>query len=959
MPGPFPAAPPSGGNDSPRPGPRNAADVKYTNSGVWEWDLRKGTVHCTPLCQAVLRQSFNISVPPDPFWHGLPMHCRLEVEKALAPLLRGESEHVTIIIPLDEEGGGTAWLRIRAVCLPDETGRPRLIAGTVADISEQTGHERVLKSAAANFRSLVEHSPDTTLQFAPDGRVIYISPHISGYSRIAPATAPGQYLRDLPASPEYKNFLQENMSRVLELKYPVQAELNFTSSLGMDIVIDARFWPEFDARGEILSIIIQSRDISLQQRMERSYHALFSSMVDGFALFERVPALTDGRADMALLIMNPAFASMHRLSPDADTGRRLSELMGRNAPGWQSVCSCVLANETARASLHDEEEDRYFEITAYSPEPERVACIVTDVTGVIAVEQEARLNEARFAALNSLTQMDDDTPDEAIIRFALDEAVRLTGSEVGCLYLAHAEGDGDARFFWTHRDAHHEGAEFLSRYALSVCQKAAQSGSDSDAFGIFEEDPFTAPAPGFAPLTRRFMLAPVAQEGKVLCVAGVANKHKEYNNSDLRQLELFIHGMWLVLRRRWTLHAARKAKEDAEAASRAKSAFLANVSHELRTPLNGVLGMLQLLRLSPLMPDQREFVETANSSGQSLLRILSDILDFSRLEADKMELRRQSFSIEQTLRGVMDMFRHEARQKKLAFSLHMDPGVPLQLLGDDARIRQIMFNLVGNAIKFTEQGQVDVFCSLLPHVKNGSAHIYLAVADTGIGIPDDQLGVIFDAFTQLDSSSTRAYPGTGLGLGIVHRLLTLMGGSLCMESEFGHGSTAHCSIPLPLPKAERPARPAARPAPELASEKILRILVVEDDAISRFTIKGLLERLGHEVHCVGNGRLALEALAARSFDCVLSDIQMPVMDGMEFARLLRLSGPEPESGLPALSGKARTTPLIALTAHAMAGDQERFLEAGFDYYLSKPIAMVDLTAALRWVITTLHSKGSL
>ena len=415
------------------------------------------------------------------------------------------------------------------------------------------------------------------------------------------------------------------------------------------------------------------------------------------------------------------------------------------------------------------------------------------------------------------------------------------------------------------------------------------------------------------------------------------------------------------------IYALEKAKQVAEAASRAKDEFLANVSHELRTPLNGLLTMLQLLQLSPLSEEQEEYVRTANLSGQTLLRILTDILDFSRMKSGKMELRDNIFDLRETLLSTMNPFISQARANGLEASVSIDGNLPAALVGDDARVRQIISNLVGNALKFTQQGSIALECSLLPHTARNKAWIYIAVRDTGVGMPPQAHAVVFDAFTQLDSSSTREHSGTGLGLGIVKCLVRMMGGTLALESEPGEGTTIHCSLPFVRADrrvAERRMTDRRRRKPSAAgrNKRPLDILVAEDDPVGRFALRSFLLRAGHRAVCVETGRQALEALQLHDFDCLITDIQMPVMDGLETVRRIRqghFAGITPSREVTEMiaraipgadaaprSGVPPDMPVIALTAHVMNGDREYFLHMGMDMYLSKPVVMEDLYAIL-------------
>ncbi|MEG6505661.1 PAS domain S-box protein [Nitratidesulfovibrio sp. 1201_IL3209] len=452
-----------------------------------------------------------------------------------------------------------------------------------------------------------------------------------------------------------------------------------------------------------------------------------------------------------------------------------------------------------------------------------------------------------------------------------------------------------------------------------------------------------------------------------------------------------------------------REKAMAEAANLAKSEFLANMSHEIRTPLNGALGMLQLLQTTALDGEQQDYLTSAITSARRLTQLLSDVLDLSRVEAGRLALRAAPFALEGVAASIRDIFLLPAREKGLELDIRLDPRLPARLVGDEARLRQIAFNLVGNAIKFTDSGSVTVELVLLglpagaagnaaggtPAGRPAHLHLLLEVRDTGIGIPEPHLERIFEPFSQLDGSHVRRHGGAGLGLSIVRRLVALMGGELSLESTQGEGTTVFISLPFgalrdadetrqppppgqDVPEADAPvtgdaglgmparhadvsALPGAHPRmaarathspahgeadnpdgrarddalPETPAG--LHVLLVEDDAVNQLAVRRMLEKSGMTVTLAPDGQQALDALRHAKFDCVVMDVQMPVMDGISATRAIRTD--------PAFAARA-SIPVVAMTAHAMVGDRETFLEAGMDDYVAKPVEMGVLRRAI-------------
>ncbi|MFO0843963.1 MAG: ATP-binding protein [Gemmataceae bacterium] len=372
----------------------------------------------------------------------------------------------------------------------------------------------------------------------------------------------------------------------------------------------------------------------------------------------------------------------------------------------------------------------------------------------------------------------------------------------------------------------------------------------------------------------------------------------------------------------------RAAGDEVRRASDAKSHFLASMSHEMRTPLNGVIGMVELLAQTRVTEQQRGYLDTLGKSAESLLALVNDVLDISKVEAGRLDLEEIAFDPRQLARDALGVVSQQARRKGLALSSRLDPGLPAAVRGDPGRLRQILLNLLSNAVKFTDHGEVELAVELVA----GRPALRFSVRDTGVGIAPERQRAIFEPFAQGDASTARTHGGTGLGLTIASRLVELMGGRLSVSSEPGRGSTFAFAVPLEAAQlSPAPGLPAAtRPEPRA------RVLLAEDNTVNQQVLTLLLEKAGYLVGVVGNGREAVERLQREPFDLVLMDVQMPQMDGLRAARLIRQRE-------KAVGGHV---PIVAVTANAVQGERQRCLAAGMDDYLSKPVRGSELFAVV-------------
>lgn len=813
------------------------------------------------------------------------------------------------------------------------------------DITEAKKTEENLRASEKQYRQLYESMRDGYAKVSLDGKLLEFNPSFKEMIGYASEEIPHLSYQEL--TPTKWHAIEDAIiqKEVIPNGYSQVYEKEYRRKDGTILPISLRTYLIQDDDGTPVGFWATVRDISRQKEIENELResegvlrALINANPESLFLIDR---------DGIILTANETVANRLGVKLDEIIGQNAFDLLPTSvAERRRMMMDKVLAGGKS-VIFQDQRLGRYIEnhiqpIFDTERRITKMAIFGLDVTERIQDQERQRINQARLEALYTLTQMDD-VSEQEVTDFALDEAVRFTSSTGGYLHFLKDDQLNLELYSWSSDVREYCQANPHPHYPVAQagvwadCVRRREPVIHNDYASLPEKRGLPS---GHFPV-HRHMSVPIFDSGKIVAVAGVGNKKDPYDENDVKQLYLFMDGMWKILRKKRTTHELIQARKLAEIASKAKSEFLANMSHEIRTPLTGLLGMLDILNDTCLTDEQQKYVKIAGTSSQSLLTVINDILDFSKIEAGKMEVVEDAFNLDELLDATQGMFQNLADQKGLNLYISRATDVPQRLIADSGRLRQILFNLVGNAVKFTKTGQIKVEASS-SRIMEDKAWVEFAVSDTGVGIPQDQIENIFDSFTQVDSSSTRAYQGSGLGLSIVKRLLDLMGGRIEVQSEIGQGTTFRFSLELKIPLQKVDIETKEFGHHEFKPVKELRILLAEDNPVNRLLASKLFNKLGHEVVTAENGREALTRLADKGpFDLVFMDVQMPMMDGIEATKRVRSD----------TSGSfAPQIPIIAMTAHAMKGDRERFLEAGMDDYVSKPIDKDELASVIARVM---------
>jgi PAS domain S-box-containing protein len=787
-------------------------------------------------------------------------------------------------------------------------GDSACVIGVCRDISERKEAERQVRQSEEHFRTLFELSQDGYILADPQGRFLDAN---SAYCRLTGYSLPE--LRELgdfyAITPErWRQWQRTEIWDNLLLKAGDTGvyRKEYIHKDGHVFPVELRDFAVFDEEGRVKYAWGIVRDISERMRTEARISTLMHMVEQSPVCI--VMTDTAGRIEY----VNPKFTQI--------SGYAFKEVKGQNPrilgsgstsrEEYRELWATISSGRQWRGEFHNRHKDGslYWESALIAPifDPEgritHYVAIKEDITKRRQAEEELRKREVSFNRVVDI----------------LPQLVSYVGRDLRYRFVNKAY----AGLF--------PGGDIVGRTVPEVIGTQAYEkcrGFIAQAFqGKTVHYSYMLPYPGVGErFVDAYLVPDYSSGGEVEGYYAILN-----DLTHLKKVE----------------DSLRRAKDEAEAANKLKSEFLANMSHEIRTPLNGVLGMLQLLESTALDTEQRDCLRTAMKSSERLTRLLSDILDISRIEADRLVFRDRCFDPAEIEQALAELFSQTIREKRVSYSFRRDPGVPGPLLGDDARLLQVLFNLVGNSLKFTEEGRVEVEVSALPYTGGSPVRLLFSVRDTGPGMSEEALKDIFEPFIQSDGSYTRRHQGVGLGLSIVRKLVGRMGGTLCVDSRPGEGTAIHVSLPFKLP--------AACPVEGIdggrgeSDARRLRVLLVEDDEVNLLCGERLLRRFGHDVTTARNGQEALEVLRGRSdMDLVLMDIQMPVLDGLQAVRTIRRAAP--------FAGVA-DIPVIALTAHAMAGDRDKFLAAGMDGYLSKPF---DIRKVEEEMARVLRDKGGL
>lgn len=805
--------------------------------------------------------------------------------------------------------GATIWVKLTVALIRDEANRPDYFVSVVQDITPNRVAAEALRKSEEAYRSLFENMMNSVVHArmifegdrAADLEYIAVNPAFAGVTGITAPVVGRRISEVIPGYRENHPEVMESLGRVAMTGTRARWVHNPQELAGWFSTMAYSSAP-----GEVVIVtenITEQREAELRlQESRRRLAVIVEGTSDAVYLKDE-----QGR----YLLMNRAGAAM--------CGKPVEEIVGRDDlhlfPEEQARRSMETDREVASSGAGVSYEETvtladgapHIFLTAKGPmfdNEGRVAGVFgisRDVTLLKQSEEALARKDALLKAMLRNLPFDFWARDlDQRIIMQSDESVRLWGDLIQSS-LSEEPLAEMTRTRWAENNSRARAGEIISEETALV----TQDGEHRDFHNI---------------------VAPILEGRQTLGILGI--------NIDITE-------------RKRDEEALIRARDQAEAASRAKSTFLANMSHEIRTPLNGVLGMLQLLKAGGLSGEEQQYVEMATRAGRRLTNLLGDILDLSRIESGRMPLNMQPFALSDLLVAMAETFSPLRFEKDITFSLKVDADIPPMLVGDEIRVRQILFNLVGNAMKFTDKGEVRVEVAQLLPLPTGRTRILFIISDTGIGIPDTKIKQLCTPFTQVSDDYSRAYQGAGLGLSIAKHFVSAMAGTLTFDSAEGEGTNVYLMLPFGLVDGVATSQ-GWKPVKDDSARGSLRVLLVEDEEINRMSAGLWLQKMGYRVETACNGAEALEALRKTSYDCVLMDIQMDVMDGLEAVRRIR----EGECG-----ATVSQVPVIAMTAYAMTGDREKFLAAGMSDYIAKPVQMEVLQQTLERVTRQGERQG--
>jgi PAS domain S-box-containing protein len=834
---------------------------------------------------------------------------------------------------------------------------PPLFTFFLRDIGERKRAEQALRDSEALYHSLVESLPMNVLRKDADGRFTFANKLFCDQLGVSFERIEGKTDFDFYQSDLAEKYRRDD-ARVLETGQVFETVEEHRNADESKLFVQVLKSPVYDSQGRRVGIQGMFWDVTAKKETEealRQSEQRLQSILDNATAVIYVKSI-EGR----YVLVNRSFESLFHRTRAEMVGQTDHDVFPRElADAFRANDQRVLAAGTAlqfeEVAPHDDGLHTYistkFLLYDASGVPHLLCGISTDITERKRAEKILARQALEAKLLHKATTMAAETEsfDEAL-QSCVDIVCEMTGWPVGHAYLPSVDGRLEPTRIW-HIDDHGSFASFREATEQTRFEPGKglpgriwQSGEPAWIVNVQTDENFPRSHLCDDLGVRGAFGFPIQIAGQTVAVLEFfTGEQMEPDENLLMMVRSVGEQVGRVIERKRSQVELRKAKEAAEAANRAKSAFLANMSHEIRTPMNGIIGMTELVLDTQLVPEQREYLELVKESADSLLTVINDVLDFSKVEAGKLDLEPIAFGLRDHMGDTMKTLAFRAHKKRLELACHVAPEVPDALIGDPGRLRQIVLNLVGNAIKFTERGEVLVDVGI-ESLDTSSALLHFCVADTGIGIPPDKQEAIFGAFEQADSSTTRKYGGTGLGLTISSKLVELMGGRIWVESELGRGSKFHFTARL----VPTDAVPAPEPPADASSLERLPVLIVDDNATNRRILQEMLSNWRMQPAEADGGKTALAALceaarAGRPFPLVLLDSNMPELDGFALADEIRRHAE--------IDGAT----IMMLTSGDRPGDVARCRQLGIAAYLTKPIKQSELLDAIMAVIGARHA----